>query len=376
MLRPWTHQLAVLHMQKRTEMFDTPSKRALVPFISVEWTLSLIFTLGFDRCLFEITDAIAEAFTRWNDFETIPRVASHSSMGVIELMPTTDGTDYSFKYVNGHPINASRGLQTVAAFGVLASVETGYPKLIAEMTLLTAMRTAAMSALATRTLARKDSHIAAIIGNGAQSEFQIRALATVCGIKKFQLYDIDTNATRRCIKNLSNHKLCLTACSSTEEAVLGADVITTCTADKAYQTILTDNLIGKGVHVNAIGGDCPGKTELHRDVLLRSDIFVEYAPQTRLEGEIQQLDEDFPVTEIWQVLTGSADGRKSPGQITVFDGVGFAIEDFAALRWLEQNLGNKSQAQNLDLIADPNESKDLYGMICRFMLQAKNIEPI
>lgn len=91
---------------------------------------------------------------------------------------------------------------------------------------------------------------------------------------------------------------------------MGAQIITTCTADKQYATILTDNMVGSGVHINAVGGDSPGKTELHKDILLRSGIFVEYPPQTRIEGEIQQLDADYPVTELWQVITGQAGERK------------------------------------------------------------------
>lgn len=277
-----------------------------MPFVSVENMLKLIYHHGLDRCLVELTDAIEANFRRWEAFDKTPRVAAHSPIGVIELMPVSDGTDYAFKFVNGHPSNAKRGLQTVTAFGALASVDTGYPTLFSEMTLLTALRTAATSAFATRTLARKDSQTAAIIGNGAQSEFQIRALAAVNGIRDFRLFDIDPKATARCAENLASLALTVTACSSREEAIQGADVITTCTADKSYQTILTDNLVGAGVHVNAIGGDCPGKTELHRDILLRSDIFVEYTPQTRVEGDIQQLEEDHPVTELWEVLGGLA----------------------------------------------------------------------
>ncbi|MGO8656882.1 ornithine cyclodeaminase, partial [Rhizobium ruizarguesonis] len=94
--------------------------------------------------------------------------------------------------------------------------------------------------------------------------------------------------------------LTVTACSSSQSAIENAEIITTCTADKQYATILTDNMVGAGVHINAIGGDCPGKTELHRDILLRADTFVEYPPQTRIEGEIQQMDADYPVTEFWQ----------------------------------------------------------------------------
>ena len=83
-------------------------------------------------------------------------------------------------------------------------------------------------------------------------------------------------------------------CSSPERAIEGAQTIMTCTADKQYATVLTDNMLGTGVHIDAIGGDCPGKTELHQDVLLRSDIFVEYPPQTGIEGEIQQLEATRP----------------------------------------------------------------------------------
>lgn len=338
----------------------------VVPFVSVETMLALIHRHGIERCLAELTDRIASDFGRWPLFDKTPRVASHSSIGVIELMPTSDGTDYAFKFVNGHPSNTRRGLQTVTAFGVLASVETGYPELFSEMTLLTALRTAATSALATRTLARPGARTAAIIGNGAQSEFQILALHAVCGIEAFRLYDIDPEATARCIANLEGCAVHLTACKTGQDAVEGADVITICTADKRYQTILTDNMVGPGAHVNGIGGDCPGKTELHRDILLRSDIFTEYTPQTRIEGDIQQLDPDHPVTELWEVLSGAKPGRVNDRQITVFDGVGFAVEDFSALCWLRDRVAEERLAEPLDLIADPDDPRDLFGMLRRY----------
>ena len=124
-------------------------------------------------------------------------------------------------------------------------------------------------------------------------------------------------------------------------------------------------MVGSGVHINAIGGDCPGKTELHKDILQRSDIFVEYPPQTRIEGEIQQLPDTHPVTELWQVITGDAPGRRSARQITLFDSVGFAIEDFSALRYLRDCLKQAPFYDELDMIADPDDPRDLYGMILR-----------
>ena len=299
----------------------------MVPFVSVDNMMRLVHRVGIETMLRELADRIEEDFRRWESFDKTPRVASHSRDGVIELMPTSDGTIYGFKYVNGHPKNVASGLQTVTAFGLLAEVASGYPVLLTEMTLLTALRTAATSAMAARHLAPKGARTMAMIGNGAQAEFQALAMKAVIGIEAVRLYDIDPIAIEKTRRNLQGSGLSVTACSTAQAAVEGAEIITTCTADKQFATILTDNMVGRGVHLNAIGGDCPGKTELHRDILLRADTFVEYPPQTWIEGEIQQMDKDYPITELWRVVTGQVPGRQDARQITLFDSVGFAIED-------------------------------------------------
>lgn len=346
-------------------MPPSPSELAYVPFVSVENMMGLVHQIGIEKVLCDLADAIEADFKRWELFDKTPRVASHSAVGVIELMPTSDGEMYGFKYVNGHPKNTKEGLQTVTAFGLLADVDTGYPKLLSEMTLLTALRTAASSAMAARYLAPKGARIMAMIGNGAQSEFQCLAFKAICGIDTVRLYDIDPSATARCAANLKRHGLKVVSCTSGQEAMEGAEIITTCTADKQNATILTDNMVGSGVHINAIGGDCPGKTELHRDILLRSEIFVEYPPQTRIEGEIQQLDDDHPVTELWEVISGKAKGRADAKQITLFDSVGFAIEDFSALRYVLTAIKGTPWFSNLDMVADPDDPRDLFGMFER-----------
>lgn len=346
-------------------MPQPPSDRALIPFVSVENMMRLVHHVGIEPVLVELTDAIEADFRRWQVFDKTPRVASHSREGVIELMPTSDGEIYGFKYVNGHPRNMAEGLQTVTAFGLLAEVATGYPVLLAEMTLLTALRTAATSAMAARRLAPVGARVMALIGNGAQAEFQALAMKAVVGIDTVRLWDLDPKATAKTARNLVDSGLHVLCCTSAQEAVEGADIITTCTADKQLATILTDNMVGDGVHINAIGGDCPGKTELARDILLRSDIFVEYPPQTRIEGEIQQLAADHPVVELWRVLSGEAVGRRDARQITLFDSVGFAIEDFSALRWVHARLAGTSFHAPLDIIADPDDPRDLFGMLRR-----------
>jgi ornithine cyclodeaminase len=342
-----------------------PSKLAMVPFVSVDNMMKLIHFIGLETMLKEIADYIEEDFRRWELFDKTPRVASHSAEGVIELMPTSDGEVYGFKYVNGHPKNMKEGLQTVTAFGLLADVGNGYPILLSEMTILTALRTAATSAMVAKHLAPKGAKTIAMIGNGAQSEFQAFAMKAIVGVDTLRMYDIDPAATAKAMRNLEGFGMELVACKSPEEAIEGAQIITTCTADKQSATILTDNMVGSCVHINAIGGDCPGKTELHADILARSDVFVEYPPQTRIEGEIQQMPKDFAVTEMWEVITGKAKGRTSESQITLFDGVGFAIEDFSALRYVRDRLKGTGFYQDLDMLADPDDPRDLFGMVQR-----------
>ena len=348
-----------------TEHNPNPSMLAMVPFVSVDNMMKIINTIGLGKMIAEIAEYVEDDFKRWENFDKTPRVASHSEEGVIELMPTSDGETYGFKYVNGHPANMARGFQTVTAFGLLARVDNGYPVLLTEMTVLTALRTAATSALVAKYLAPKNSKTMAMIGNGAQCEFQALAFKELIGIDTVRLYDIDPAATAKAARNLERTGLKVITCKDSYEAVSDAEIITTCTADKQYATILSDNMVGSGVHINAIGGDCPGKTELQENILRRSDIFVEYPPQTRIEGEIQQLAEDHPVTEMWEVMTGKVEGRRSDEQITLFDSVGFAIEDFSALRYVRDQLERTGHYIELDMLADPDDPRDLFGMLVR-----------
>ena len=280
-------------------------------------------------------------------------------------MPISDARLYSFKYVNGHPKNTHAGLPTVMAFGLLADVDTGRPELLSELTLTTAMRTAATSVMVARRLARPDSRVMAVIGNGAQSEFQSLAFHLLMGIAEVRLYDVDPRSTAKLVANLHAVAPALktTVCASTAEAVRGADIVTTVTADKTNATIITPEMLAPGMHINGVGGDCPGKTELHADVLRAGAVFVEYEPQSRIEGDLQQMPADFAVTEFWRVLAGAAPGRTSADQITVFDSVGFALEDFSALRLLRDLAVELGLGRSIDLVPDLADPKNLFGAL-------------
>jgi len=225
------------------------------------------------------------------------------------------------------------------------------------------MRTAAASVMAAKLLARENSKTMALIGNGCQSEFQALAFHKQLGIQEIRCFDTDPLATAKFMQNMQAYpELKITRCSSTKEAVEGCDIVTTVTADKRYATILTDDMVEPGMHINGIGGDCPGKTEIAKEILLRSNIFVEFEPQSRIEGDIQQLDSDHPVTEIWQVLAGNNPGRESNSDITFFDSVGFALEDYSVLRLLYDISKEENIGVDIDLVPTLENPKDLFTL--------------
>ena len=333
-------------------------------FLSAPDVAALVRQLGVPHVLGGMAANIHADYLRWHDFDKCARVASHSSHGVIELMPIADAHTYAFKYVNGHPKNFQHHLPTVMAFGVLADVATGVPSLLCELTLTTALRTAATSAVAAKALARPNSRVMALIGNGAQSEFQALAFHHLLGITELRLFDTDPAATAKLMRNLQHIPgLQLIPCVSAAQAVQGADIVSTMTADKTRATILTPDMIAPGMHINAVGGDSPGKTELHPDVLREAQVFVEYEPQTRIEGDLQQMPNDFQVTELWQVLSNTQAGRTSQSQVTVFDSVGFALEDYSALRYMRDSALGLGLGQKISLIPTLTDPKDLFSLI-------------
>lgn len=345
-------------------------------YIDVVDVQELASRLGVATMMTEMACFIREDFLRWEKFQKSPRTANHSEVGVIELMPASDGQHYAFKYVNGHPQNPTHGLSTVMAFGVLAEVATGFPMLLSELTITTAMRTAATSAMAAQALARPNCTSMALIGNGAQSEFQAIAFISMLGITELRLFDVDASATDKLERNLrawaqtggTKQALTIIRSASVADAVRGADIVTTVTADKTQATILTLEMIEPGMHINGVGGDCPGKTELDRRILEQgylgdTRVFAEFLPQTRIEGEVQQMDADFPVTELWQVLANHAPGRQSARQVTVFDSVGFALEDFSALRYLHHIALEQGVGSEIYLVPQMQDPKNLFGVV-------------
>ena len=325
----------------------------------------IVATHGLPGMFERMVEYLESDFARWNDFDKSARTAAHSDVGVIELMPVADDKEYSFKYVNGHPGNTRLGLSTVMAFGALADVATGMPTVLSELTMTTAIRTAGTSVMAAKELARKNAKSMALIGNGAQSEFQALAFHHLLGIEEVRVFDVDPSATDKLVSNLeaAAPSLRVVRAANTADAVRGADIVTTVTADKTNATILTADMIEPGMHINCVGGDCPGKTELDPAILLRENTrtFVEFEPQSRIEGELQHMDQTFSVTEFWQVVSKDAGGRSSDSEVTIFDSVGFALEDYSALRLMRDCAIELKLGTHTDLVPTMEDPKDLFG---------------
>jgi ornithine cyclodeaminase len=133
------------------------------------------------------------------------------------------------------------------------------------------------------------------------------------------------------------------------------------TADKAAATVITKDMIEPGMHLIAVGGDCPGKTELDAQIVREAKVFVEFEPQTRIEGEIQQLEAGSPTHDLWKVLTGQIAGRDSAEQVTLFDSVGFALEDYSTLQYIYKEAIKRNIGIDIELVPTPDDPKDLYG---------------
>lgn len=329
--------------------------------------IELIQTHGLNTFLRDLIQYLNDDFRRWHDFTKSARYAAYAQEGVIELMPIYNEKHFFYKYVNGHPQNPCLGKQTVIALGQLSSLQDGYPLLLSEMTLLTALRTAAVTALATDLLASKDAKTLAIIGTGTQSEFQVIAHRLVRPLKEIRYYDSDPLATQKFYHNLKEAEIILKRSNSVEEAIADVDIIIVCTADKKNAHVLQNKWIQDGVHINALGGDTIGKTELEKSLLLRSHIIVEYKEQSRVEGEIQQLSQEelekSLYAELWELVSGKVLPPQGNKCITVFDSVGFALEDYSTLR-LTKDLSEKYNiGQDIALIPTLQDPKNLFSLL-------------
>ncbi len=335
----------------------------MVRIITVDDVRELIHKVTLEKFILALIAQLKDCFSRWTEFHKMPRVVTHFSNGVIELMPLWGKDYYTVKYINGHPLNPNENKQTIIGTGFLADIASGYPVIISEMTLLTALRTASTSALAAEYLAKPHAKTFAMIGTGAQSEFQVLAHRALFPLETVRYFDLDPAAMNKFADNLKHYDMRLQACSSIEETIHGADIITTATAARKQAHILKDHWIQPGMLINAIGGDCRGKTELDPKILKRGRIVSEFVDQSRHEGEIQNYNPNSVYAELWELVKHEKDGRICEDEIFIFDSVGFSLEDYAVLRLVYALSEEFHVGHMLDMIPEIKDPKNLFSLL-------------
>jgi len=243
-------------------------------------------------------------------------VADHS--GFLGIMPAYAGRALGAKLVTFFPEN--RDLHTHHATIVLFRPETGEPLVTMDGRLITEMRTAAVSAVATKALARPDASVLAILGSGVQARSHLEALPRVRPLSEVRVWSPHR-------AGVFAERFGVRAAASAQDAIVGADVVVVATTSKT--PVLRGDWLSPGTHVNAVGASRPDWRELDDEVLARARVFVEEREAASKEsGDV--IAAGRIAAEIGEVVLGTAPGRVSPEEITLFKSVGVAVEDVVA----------------------------------------------
>jgi ornithine cyclodeaminase len=255
----------------------------------------------------------------------------------IGLMPAHRGGDtplYSLKTVCVVPDNPTRGLDAHQGTVTLFDGETGQTRAVLNASAITAIRTAAVSAVATRLLARPDARTLGLLGAGVQARSHLEALRLVRDFADTRIFS-PTAAHAEALAAESG----ATAVGTAEEAVRGADVVVTATS--SVDPVLRREWLEPGAHVNVVGGRPPTMRELDVATVAESSFYVDRRESAEAEAydyrdalEAGAIGPGHIRGEIGEVLTGAVPGRTSPAELTVFRSLGLAVEDLAAAEYV------------------------------------------
>jgi alanine dehydrogenase len=256
--------------------------------------------------------------------------------GDFRAMPAALPGAVGIKWVNVHPGNPARGLPTVMGILIFSDPGTGYPMAVMDATEFTAYRTGATAAIASKHMARPDSHTLGLIGAGRQSYAQVMAHALLFKLKQINVFDQWPHAAEKMVRSFP--KLPIRVATAQEAAA--SDIL--CTITPSRTPVVKKRWINPGTHINAVGADAAGKEELEPSILKAAVVVVDDMEQATMGGEINVpvkaglfKSEDVYAT-LGEVISGKKKGRRSSEEITIFDSTGVAIEDIAVARLIYQ----------------------------------------
>ena len=264
---------------------------------------------------------------------------SSPSIGLLEWMPAMHaGEQVAMKVVGYHPQNPSdASLPTVLSTMLTYDTHTGHLQAVMDGTLITALRTGAASAIASRVLARPGSRALGLIGCGAQAVAQLHALSRVFDFEEVLAFDLDRNAMnsfRVRIAPLELDRIRLRL-EPPGRVVREADILCTATSVSIGEGPVIDDIgVQDHIHINAVGSDFPGKIELPHDLLERALVYPDFTDQAIREGECQQLRRDQIGPDLSTLIKEDVTHAAAQNRLTVFDSTGWALEDHVTCRIL------------------------------------------
>ncbi len=297
---------------------------------------SLMRKYGIDRLIDDLIFRLIKEFENFNTTDTVIPVRSGFSynaenVGLIEWMPVyKTNEEVVIKVVGYHPKNPAKfNLPTILSTISSYDTKTGHLKGLVDGVLLTALRTGAASAVATKYLAHPESSILGLIGCGAQSVTQLHAISRLFSIKKILIYDIDVEAVKSFEDRSSLLDLEIEVIQSEIGDILKeSDIICTATSlDIGEGPLFEDYITKSNLHINAVGSDFPGKIELPINLLKESFVCPDFNQQAKKEGECQQLSDDEIGADLFTVIQNYESYNHLKDKLTVFDSTGWALED-------------------------------------------------
>ncbi|WP_025897043.1 ornithine cyclodeaminase family protein [Sneathiella glossodoripedis] len=290
--------------------------------------------------------------------ETLPLrtaipVGGSNKMGV---MPgaISDPACFGVKLVSLFPNNPEKGLSSHRGAIVLFEAETGGAIAMMDAGLLTAIRTAAASGVATRLLANKDASSLLIVGNGEQAEFHLDSMVCARPIEKVTVVGRSTEKVTAFVDRASTKypELQFTSDIEVQPHTANADVI--CTVTASAEPVLKGDWISPSTHLNVVGSSIPTMREIDDAAVLKSSIWVDYWPSAEAQaGEIVdmmgagKLDRNFIRGEIGAALSGEASGRSDISEITLYRSLGIAAQDLAAAHYVLTQAVQKGMGQDV-----------------------------